>query len=553
MFREENLTKKTEKIIISILWAAAVLVCIKSIFTDFGFDNSYMIAMSYRHISGDSMLLEMWEPNQTSIFLIDFFMLIYRLFIPDFTGVAIYLQIIGTLLWIPTAICAVRILGKFTDKTISNLILIFLTVYKVKSSPFLDYAGQTILFSVWVFVFLAKYYYGKKPLSAFVAGFFTFLQVIVYPSAAFVLVPTLFFLFKVKSDSKCKAILAYILGGGIPSVLYVGYFYVRVGFTGLFDIAGYIIDSDSHSVTPRFGPYYSGIINAAILFAGCAAMATIAALLFKKKKKISIPSLTVVLMIAGDLILLFTHRHTGLDFRLFVYLMPVILILAGAISYNKMTSEERIIWLLGVGISCTSFLAAFLLSDLGIITLVSFFQLGGAVSFIPLKYLCEDFRRVGILLVVLLLLHRGLVVWGYGTWAKNVMYTWELENYIRSGPAAGIVCSHFHKQKFSVDLEELRNTLSKYDRVLIIGPEIMDSLVFLYTDASISNFSVIDTPIYGNVLEDYYRLNPDKYPTVVLADCWFGNLNIPPDSYIMKWVEENFSVSENLSYYRVYR
>ena len=44
---------------------ASLAVSIKSIFIDFGFDDAYSVAMSYRHLSGDRMFLEMWEPHQS--------------------------------------------------------------------------------------------------------------------------------------------------------------------------------------------------------------------------------------------------------------------------------------------------------------------------------------------------------------------------------------------------------------------------------------------------------------------------------------------------------
>lgn len=90
--------QKNSRRFLYLLWLGAVLVSIKSIFTDFGVDNGYAVATSYRHISGDRMFLEMWEPHQTSAFLVDILMLVYRVFVPSFTGVAIYLQITGVLL-----------------------------------------------------------------------------------------------------------------------------------------------------------------------------------------------------------------------------------------------------------------------------------------------------------------------------------------------------------------------------------------------------------------------------------------------------------------------
>ena len=39
--------EKHRKMCMNLLWAAVVLASIKSLFTDTGFDNAYMVAMSF--------------------------------------------------------------------------------------------------------------------------------------------------------------------------------------------------------------------------------------------------------------------------------------------------------------------------------------------------------------------------------------------------------------------------------------------------------------------------------------------------------------------------
>ena len=68
-----------------------ILTVIKSVFTEYGYDASYHIALSWRHINGDRLFKEMWEPHQTSAFILDFLMLLYRLFVPSMEGVALFL------------------------------------------------------------------------------------------------------------------------------------------------------------------------------------------------------------------------------------------------------------------------------------------------------------------------------------------------------------------------------------------------------------------------------------------------------------------------------
>lgn len=84
---------------IKFFWILAVLANIKSAFSDFGTDQAYAVATSFRHISGDRLFQEMCEPHQTSSFITDLLMLLYRCFVPSMEGIALYLQVCGVLLY----------------------------------------------------------------------------------------------------------------------------------------------------------------------------------------------------------------------------------------------------------------------------------------------------------------------------------------------------------------------------------------------------------------------------------------------------------------------
>ena len=106
------MSEKREKIALRILWILTALACVKSIFTDFGPDSAYQVAMSYRHLRGDAMLLQMWEPHQTSIFVNDLLMGLYHLIVPSYAGVVLYLQVCGTV--------AFGLLGWYAYRTVTG-------------------------------------------------------------------------------------------------------------------------------------------------------------------------------------------------------------------------------------------------------------------------------------------------------------------------------------------------------------------------------------------------------------------------------------------------
>ena len=83
---------------ILVLWICSVLINIKSIFADYDIDSSYALAMSYRHLIGDRMFLQMLEPHQTSAFLTDSLIYIFIKLTDHINGTILWLHLCGVIL-----------------------------------------------------------------------------------------------------------------------------------------------------------------------------------------------------------------------------------------------------------------------------------------------------------------------------------------------------------------------------------------------------------------------------------------------------------------------
>ncbi len=548
-----------EKHIISIAWILAVLVCVKSIFTDFGADNAYQVAMSYRHLMGDKLFLQMWEPHQMSVFLNDALMFIYRIFVPSYAGVAIYLQICGTLLFGLAALFIYRSVKQVAGSFIAHLMCIFFMIFRVKQTPYPEFANMEILFSALLFCVVLKYFKAEgrgKILLLVLMALLTFLQVLSYPTCLLSAVAVIVVLCVGEKKACLKNILIYIGALAIFGLSYAGYFLITIGYERLFQIFKNIFMSDTHS-SMRFGAVWTGFGIAAVgLFFSIALGAAIhfgLGKFIKKIRRVSFPATCAGACLATEIVLIILQRKTGIDWNCSFYIIPTVMIVLGLISFKKMSTDERMIWLAGVLLSISSFVATMLLTDLGIITIIAYLVLGGMVSFIPLKYLCADHRIMAVLIVTLVLFHRAFVVWGYGNTNSRVLLTYEVQNIIRSGPAAGIVCDHVTKNQAQMDQADFAAHFTADDKVLLVGPELIDPMDFLYTGAEISNYSTIDTPKYNECLEEYFAMNPGKKPTAVAISCWYGQMMVPEDSYIVKWVESNYECVGDGDYYRFYR
>ncbi len=552
---ELNSKSKTAKIMISIAWILAVLVCVKSIFTDFGADNAYQVAMSYRHLLGDRMFLQMWEPHQMSILINDLLMAIYHLIVPTYTGVVIYLQICGTLMFVGAGYIIYRTVKSVTGKYIAHLMWIFFIIFRAKQTPFPEFANYEILFSVLAFCALVKYLQvRKKPASVLLLVLIAaliFLQTISYPTCLLSAIAVIVLLCVGKTPLKIKLRDCFIFAGslGIMGSVFADYFVFSIGFDNILKIFKNIFYSDTHS-TMKFGSYCTGFVYALIGLAACLILGAIIHFLVGK---VSLLTTCTCVALAIEVVLILLQRKTGIDWNCSFFIIPTIMILMGSFVYVQMNENERLIWMTGVCMSAASFVATLILTDLGIITIIAYLVLGGVVSFIPLKYICKDHRVAAYIIVLLILFHRGMVVWGYGNTNSRVMLVTESQNIIRSGPAAGIVCDHVTKNQAKMNEIDFRNNINADDKLFIVGGELIDPIDFVLAGCEVANYSTIDTPRYNESLEEYLKINPEKKPTVIAVSCWYGQLMVPEDSYIMQWVEENYTQVADGDYYRFYR
>lgn len=567
--KDNSKQEKIEKIILRLLWIGVILVSIKSIFTDFGIDGAYQIAMSYRHISGDSMLLEMWEPHQTSIFLNDILIFVYRLFVPSLTGVAIYIQTCGTLLFAGIGYFLYRALKDYTGRFIASAAWMFFIIFRAKQIPTVEYANLEIAFSVIAFILLIRFIKTEKVLLLpFIAVSF-FLQILSYPTCLIsVLAVTLVLVFFTKN--KLRNCLVYVASEALLGLSYALYFVIKIGPSMLVRVAGDILAADSHS-SYRFGGYWTGFITMTVALVICAAVGVTVAFIVKRIRRDSARNkdeategsnfsvLSIGMTVAAivyalfEIVMLAIQKKSGIDWMCSIYILPLTLLIVGLFGIKKLDDEEKKIYLTGVFLSLASFAATMILTNLGMITIVAYLVLAGIVSFIPIRKMIPENRAFFALIIVALLIHRGIVIWGIGNTNGRVHMIWEAQNFIRKGPAAGIVCDHFNRAYTDANIDEFAAQIKPDDKVFFVGEELLDSFVYVYSGAEVANYSTIDTPIYNECLEEYFEINPNKKPTLIASASWFGSSAIDEDSYIMQWVRENYQLVYDGSYWQLWR
>lgn len=117
------------------------------------------------------------------------------------------------------------------------------------------------------------------------------------------------------------------------------------------------------------------------------------------------------------------------------------------------------------------------------------------------------------------------------------------------GPAKGIYCRYMEGYALNTYAELLEQASIRNQRVLYVG---CHSLIYLYGDQVICNYSTISTPTYDERLKDYWQRNPEKWPEFVICDTSEAQLTeirqiIPLGELITECV-----ISDNGSSIRIY-
>ena len=548
--------EKHQKKCMILLWAAVILASVKSIFADTGYDNAYTLAMSFRHLKGDGMFEQMWEPHQTSIFFTDLFLLIYRFFVPSYAGVMIYLQVVGTLFTAMIGFVLYRLLKNIAGSDMAQLAAMFFVMFRAKQTPFPEYANLQTGFSALLFLCLVTFVREQQKKRYLCLGaVFLCLEVLSYPSCLLAWIPAALILFW-KTKERWKNIGLFTGVCALFGGCYLGYFICKIGLQRFLGNLANVFYADTHSGEDFVSSwnYFYGIVTALSWLSVCAALTGLLLLSLRRLRRRTVDFFAVygIVLFLTEIILLFLQKKTGLDWTCTFYILPGFLMALSCFSYREMEEEEKTVWLTGNLLAVCSFLSTWMLTNLGLITMSSYMVLGGVVSLAALRHRGKQIRIFLLAVCGLVTVHRGLVVWGYAN-RENVYMAQDLDTVVRSGPLMGVACDYRTYHRIAGGTEDHRQFVTPEDSLLLVGGWLIDPIEFLLAGADISNYSTIDTPVYNEKLLEYLELYPEKKPAVVAVSCSDGNLLVSESSWIMQWIDENYETVADGRFWRYYR
>ena len=141
----------------TVLIVLSIFAAVKMLFFAFGLDEEYQLVMAYRHVKGDKLFLNMWEPHQSSAFLCALLMRPY-LVLCGKTGVVIWLRFCGTFIHLAVSVYLYRTLRRMISRDNAFLfgLIYFNTIPKQIMLP--EFGIMQVWFLTLLSLFLIRYY-----------------------------------------------------------------------------------------------------------------------------------------------------------------------------------------------------------------------------------------------------------------------------------------------------------------------------------------------------------------------------------------------------------
>ncbi|MBQ7776653.1 MAG: hypothetical protein IJ379_12105 [Lachnospiraceae bacterium] len=547
------LKSRENKMIYFFLIAAAIGLSIKYIFVDLGIDAEYQVAMGYRLALGDIMFKEMWEAHQTSAFLCAFFIKIYLFLFKTTTGIVLYLQVIGVLIDGAISYLLYRTVSMLQNsKRVAFAMAWVFFVVSPKDVPIAEFANMQVWFCMLLCLLMFIYYQTTQKRYLVLAALSLCAAVLSYPSCAILLagVGFLFFRYGKKKDFFLFTGICAITG-----IIYLCFILKDTSFTELlFSLEHMLSIEPTHTVS--LGGKFLAYGKDALKFAGVLFIIYIIAFgitmickrtnaTYKDKGAV----LTDILFYTLSLLLCFYMVICWQTYtRCYYSLVFITIILIGLHHAKRLSGEKLYLYICGTTISVLNFFATILLTDLDLITSVPYLLIALVMAFLPITEVLAELKEKNLLStlirlaliggIVFLTFRNAYIIRPMNGHMQTIM---DIGGIVKGGPAVGIVSEYMGTYMQNESLKEWEQYIEEDSYIYIIGSNI-DTLGYLYADTNVAAPSVMSTPGYNDSISKYWEMNPDKYPDIVIASCWYGNLDagLTQNQWMMNWIEEEF-------------
>ncbi len=538
---------------------AVIAYTLKNLFIGADTDEGYGIMVGYRLAMGDRLLLDMWEPHQTSA-------IFTALFIGPFvrlTGGVNYLNLFLRVVFFPIQAGVSVFLYKTIRKTapqvdasVAALMGLLYYVTTPKSIFIPEYSNLHNWFFALMVLCMVRYLAGEGRLRYLVlAGIFMTCDVLAYPSMVLVFLCCMGFLLLRKSARKGREALAYLLPCVLSAGAMFGYLLTYMSPQTILQMVGEILGEGSHqtSVAEKLLDWGESLGETLLTLLVALLIAELIRWIVEKKMKKQLPEL---LRAPGMLffVIVFVIQIGFWLFSAFNAIYPQLLLMAlsleGIYIYLRKDRAETLFfrWILLVFVN---YFAVLLLSNWEPMLLNTYLILGAEAGLAALSCYWQKTSAYGkkALQVLCLCLVLGnafsytYLILGSQEYHASVIRN--VRGINRKGLRAGILTDYMTAYRYNNNMEIWQEAVPDGSTVLYVGPSQFYCMLGEHTQASPDT---ICSMIYDERLLDYWELHPERYPDVVVFESSYGDIRQEGDNFIWHWLMEDFQPTERKDY-----
>lgn len=555
-----------------LLLLGSLLAAAKLIFVDYTLDEEYQIVMAYRHLTGDALFGEMWEPHQTSAFLCAGLMWIFHAVTGTYTGVLLFLRFFSLGVQLALSYGVYRMTRRTVGKDYGWLLALVYFNISPKNIQGPEFSNMQLWFLTATLLLLWKYYKDQSERQkdhwylVAAAGLALSGEVLVYPTCVILFPFFLVYLFRRSEERKWRDML--LLSGAclVTAGIWLSAVLSKVSpDTLLLNVENLLGVDPTHTVSGLTHGKWGNILDNLLMWVIClAAVAAISRLLYaravRKYGKRDKLLWLVLAVLAAEVVqvIIWLLGKGGYEY-LQIHLLAVLL--AAVLAWPWAGAQKReYIWPLLA--TLLAYAAVMYITDLTLYYTLPHGVLGIVCCLLVLVLALEKRLGAGAGPWVMLLLvsfclcsifGKGFAL--RGGKADNTIRC--IGGIMKQGPAAGIFMDYMGAYIYNCNYEDYREAVEEGERLLIVANMVMapGTTSYLFHGSEISHFSVVDPTTYDERLLEYWEQYPEKQPDVIVVDCWYGQLKENPDSWIMKYIEEEFAYTsvQDGRYVRFYR
>ncbi len=546
---------------------AIIAYTLKNLFIGADTDEGYGIMVGYRLAMGDRLLLEMWEPHQTSAIFTAFFIKLFVMLTGGVDYLNLFLRIVFFLIQAVVSVFLYKTIRKTVpqiDETVAALMGLLYYMTTPKSIFIPEYSNLHNWFFALMVLCLLRYFGTKESEGSLVegklgylalAGIFMTCDVLAYPSMVLVFLCCIGFLLLRKSERKAREVLAYALPCVLSAGAMFGYLLTYMTPQIMMQMIGEILGEGSHqtSVAEKLLDWGESLGEAILILLAALLFTGLIRWIVENKMKKQLPELLrqhgmlffLIVFVIQIGFWLFSSFHA-----IYPQLLLMALSLEGIYIYLRKDRSETFFfrWILLVFVN---YFAVLLLSNWEPMLLNTYLIMGAEAGLVVLSCYWQKTSAYGkkALQVLCLCLVLGnafsytYLILGSQEYHASVIRN--VRGINREGLRAGILTDYMTAYRYNNNMEIWQEAVPDGSTVLYVGPSQFYCMLGEHVQASPDT---ICSMIYDERLLDYWELHPERYPDVVVFESSYGDIRQEGDNFIWHWLMEDFQPAERKDY-----